>query len=259
MADQPVFGINSESSKLFYHEWSERARQERIDLRQYFKALWKYNKTAEELRTIEFVKIMSAQACQHDIPFHIGNLTAGEDLNRAEAVFQEAQAVAARVGLSLVLPALRPLSTHVCFGVKHGGMFVAWDGKVSPCHFLWRSFNCYLYGREKQVSQKIFGDLSHDDVLAIWNSPAYAQFRADVMRRRYPHCPGCNVYPCEDINSVDFENDCYGETVPCGDCLWSMGLLQCMGQEDLDEELKKQELLELTKVRSQLGSQASGW
>jgi putative metalloenzyme radical SAM/SPASM domain maturase len=249
LADQPIFGMNTESAELFFKEWSARAWQEGLHLPQYFNVLWKYNKSPNELRLMELVRIMSAQACQNDIPFHIGNLMAEGQLNQAEAVFHEAETVATKVGLSLILPSLRPLGTHTCFGVKHGGMFIAWDGKVSPCHFLWRNFSCHVYGRKKQVAKRLFGDLAQESIKEIWNKEDYRQFRSDVLRRRYPHCPGCNVYPCEDIDSADFESDCYGERVPCGDCLWSMGLLQCLGQEDEDKELTRQNMREVKKVR----------
>jgi Molybdenum cofactor biosynthesis enzyme len=251
MADQPIFGINTESGEVFYKNWLSRARQRGIDLSQYFDVLWKYKKNVDDVKLIELIQSISTQACQNGIPFHIGNLIAGEELHQAEQIFREAERVAASVNLRLVLPSIRPLTAHACVGIKQGGMFIAWDGNVSPCHFLWRSFSCYLYGRRKQVAQRIFGNLSKESILEIWNSSKYRQFRADVLRGRYPHCPGCNVYPCEDIDSIDFENDCYGETVPCGDCLWSMGLLQCMGQDDADEELKRQCARELTKVQEQ--------
>lgn len=254
MADQPIFGMNTESGEMFYRNWLARARQQGIDLSQYFKVLWKYKKTPDEMRLIELVQSISTQACQNDIPFHIGNLIDGEELDQAEEVFREAEAIAASVGLRLVLPSVRPLTAHACVGVKQGGMFIAWDGKVSPCHFLWRSFSCNLYGRRKQVAQRIFGDLSQESILDVWNRQEYKQFRGDVLRGRYPHCPGCNVYPCEDIDSIDFENDCYGETVPCGDCLWSMGLLQCMGQDDAEGDIKKQSAMEITKVQEQFKS-----
>lgn len=254
MAEQSVFGMNTESGEIFYKNWFSKAQQEGIDLSQYFNVLWKYNKSSEERKLIDLVQCMSTQACQNDIPFHIGNLIAGEELQQAEEVFREAEDVAASVNLRLILPSLRPLTAHACVGVKQGGMFIAWDGKVSPCHFLWRSFSCYLYGRKKQVAQRIFGDLSRESIFDIWNSQQYKQFRADVLRGRYPHCPGCNVYPCEDIDSIDFENDCYGETVPCGDCLWSMGLLQCMGQDDDGEAFKNQCAMEITKVQDHFGS-----
>lgn len=253
MARQPIFGVNTDSAELFYKHWAARAQRERLDLSHYFGVLWKFHKNPDELRIVEMVKAMSSQASRNDIPLHVGNLLAGEDLEQAEAVFHEAERAAAAVGLGLTLPSLRPLGTHTCLGVKRGGMFIAWDGKVSPCHFLWRDSSCHVYGREKQVLRKVFGDLADEPLLAIWNKPAYRAFRHDVLRRRYPHCPGCNVYPCEDINSTDFENDCYGETVPCGDCLWSMGLLQCLGQDDEAGELQAQKRLEAANVRNQFG------
>lgn len=238
MADQTVFGVNTGQARAFYNEWSDLARQEGIDLTQYFNVLWKYHKTPQDLRLVGFVRKMVSKALENDIPLHVANLIAGDDRDPVEAVFCRAEAVAREVGLRLVLPSVRPVRGRACFGVRQGGAFVAWDGKVAPCHFLWRSFNCYFYGREKQVARRVVGDVGRNSLFQIWNEPRYKAFRADVMRKRYPHCPGCNVYPCEDINALDFEYDCYGETVPCGDCLWSMGLLQCMGQEDEHRELK---------------------
>jgi putative metalloenzyme radical SAM/SPASM domain maturase len=232
VANQTVFGINTTVAKNFYDLWSGKARQEGIDIAQYFNVLWKYHKTPQDLKLVSFVQRMVSQALQNDIPLHVANLTDGDDVGPVETVFRKAESVANDVGLQLVLPSVRPVSGRTCLGVKQGGAFISWDGKVSPCHFLWRRFSCYFYGREKQVAHKVFGDLSRESLAEIWSGPQYKTFRSDVMRKRYPHCPGCNVYPCEDINSVDFEYDCYGEIVPCGDCLWSMGLLQCMGQED---------------------------
>lgn len=242
MAKQPVFGVNTRQARQYYEAWSDTAKDKGLSLDQYFEIAWKYHKTPQEQRLVDFVQEMVFTAVKHDIPFQVTNSIVGEDLRQTEDVFGQAQAVAERLGLRLVLPPVRPVSGQACLGVKHGGMFVAWDGTVSPCHFLWRSFSCYFYGREKQVGRKVFGDLTREPLSAIWNNPAYTAFRDDVLRRRYPLCPSCNVYPCEDINSLDFENDCYGETVPCGDCLWSMGLLQCMGQEDLHGEFQEQAL-----------------
>ncbi|WP_232502790.1 radical SAM/SPASM domain-containing protein [Solidesulfovibrio magneticus] len=239
LVTQPVFGVNTRRAKAYYQECQDRAKAQGLALDQYFRIVWKYHKTPQEQALADFVQQMLFDAVKQDIPFQVTNIITGEDLALVEDVFRRAETVAESHGLRLVLPPVQPVSGHACLGVKKGGMFVAWDGKVSPCHFLWRSFSCYFYGREKQVAHKVFGDMTRQSLAAVWNSPAYRAFREDVMRRRYPHCPSCNVYPCEDINSLDFENDCYGETVPCGDCLWSMGLLQCMGQEDLAGEFQE--------------------
>ena len=34
--------------------------------------------------------------------------------------------------------------------------------------------------------------------------------------------------PCDLIEAGSFEHDCYGGAVPCGDCPWALGLLQCL-------------------------------
>ena len=234
MADQPLFGVNTETSIRFFEEWAAQARQEGIDLSKYFKIQWHFERSPEARRIVEFIYSMVAQAVREDIPLHIRNLMSGDDLDQAEEVFRKAEIVARERGLSLVLPPLRPLSGQACLAVEQGGAFVAWDGRVSPCHFLWRGFNCYFFGRKKQVFPKVFGELHQTPLLEIWNSPAYTEFRAGVLRRGFPHCPGCNAYPCGEVETTDFEFDCYGETIPCGDCPWSMGLLQCMGQENED-------------------------
>lgn len=234
MADQTLFGVNTEASVRFFEEWTDRARREGIDLSQYLKTMFKYDRSPKERRLAEFVLSMSATSVQEDIPLHFGNLMSGDDLEQAEEVFRKAEAVARERGLSLVLPPLRPLKGRACHAVEQGGAFVTWDGNVSPCHFLWRGFNCYLYGRKKKVFPRFFGQLPQSPMMEIWNSPAYREFRTGVLRCGYPHCPGCNFYPCGEIETTDFEFDCYGESIPCGDCPWSMGLLQCMGQENED-------------------------
>lgn len=231
MADQPVFSACTEHSVRFYEEWAGRARREGIDMARYFEVLWKFHKSPEESRIVEFVTEMTGRAMREDIPFHVANLFSGEDLEETERVFDRTRDAARERGLALVLPPLRPLGGRPCLGVEQGGVFVAWDGQVAPCHFLWRSSECHLYGHRKQVFPRFFGQLPGASLLETWNSEAYRAFRARVVGGGYPHCPSCNVYPCDEIETTDFEFDCYGETIPCGDCLWSMGLLQCMGQE----------------------------
>lgn len=91
MANQTVFGINTNSAKYFYKAWSDRARQEGIDITQYFNVLWKYHKTPQDLRLVSFVPRMVSQALENDIPLHVANLTDGDDVGPVEAVFRKAE------------------------------------------------------------------------------------------------------------------------------------------------------------------------
>ena len=78
------------------------------------------------------------------------------------------------------------------------------------------------------MNPKIFGNLSESDILEIWNSPEFRSFRETVLGYEYPLCSNCNVAPCDYIESEEFEQDCYTNTIPCCDCQWCLGVFQCM-------------------------------
>jgi MoaA/NifB/PqqE/SkfB family radical SAM enzyme len=173
---------------------------------------------------------MMAEARSRDIFLHFENLmkrdeALAEDVHR---VFEEAKTVAAETGLDLRLPGEAPSNERKCDFVDNGGVFVSWDGKVHPCYFLWHKFQCYFSGRKKYVNPKTFGELTEKGILEIWNDQSFRSFREEVLRHEYPFCSNCNLLPCEYIYTEEFEQDCYTNTVPCGDCFWCMGLFQCM-------------------------------
>ena len=64
--------------------------------------------------------------------------------------------------------------------------------------------------------------------MRIWNSPAYRSFRAQVTGYDYPGCSNCSLAPWDYVQTDDFEQDCHIGDVPCGACLWCMGVFQCL-------------------------------
>jgi MoaA/NifB/PqqE/SkfB family radical SAM enzyme len=102
--------------------------------------------------------------------------------------------------------------------------FVRWDGKVAPCMGLLHAHRTYLYGLERRVRSHEFGDVREGDLVDIWNSKAYADFREKVKAFDYSPCHVCGG--CSMLESN--EEDCYGNTFPaCGGCLWAQGVIQC--------------------------------
>jgi MoaA/NifB/PqqE/SkfB family radical SAM enzyme len=148
---------------------------------------------------------------------------------RVREIFAEAAAVAYREGVELSLPEVVPCGERRCDFVEEGGAFVSWDGKVHPCYFLWHGYRCFINGREKFVRPKVLGDLAEKGLLEIWNDAAYTVFRRSVLGYDYPFCSDCNLAKCCDyVLAEEFQQDCYINSEPCGDCLWCKGVFQCL-------------------------------
>lgn len=226
-----AYDTNTDLAIALFDKWKKRADAEVIDMTNYFYiAFIKYLRTPEEQRMVDFVQEMMAEAREKDIFLHVKNLLQRdvETAKKIDTVFAEARKVAAETGLDLRLPGAAPSSERKCDFVDGGGAFVSWDGGVHPCYFLWHKFNCYFSGRKKYVNAKVFGNLKEQTIEEIWNGKDYRSFREEVMRHEYPFCTNCNLLPCEYLYAEEFEQDCYTNTIPCGDCFWCMGLFQCL-------------------------------
>jgi putative metalloenzyme radical SAM/SPASM domain maturase len=226
-----AYESNTDQALKLFSEWKKRAEAEGIDMNRYLSVYFrKYLYTEEEQRSVDFVHRMMAEARARGIFFHVRNLLERDEALAEEVnmVFAEAKKVASETGLDLRLPGVAPSSDRRCEFVNNGGVFVSWDGSVHPCYFLWHRFACYFSGRKKIVNPKIFGNLEQRDIMEIWNDPAFRSFREEVIRHEYPFCTNCNMLPCYYLLAKEFEQDCFTNTIPCGDCFWCMELFQCL-------------------------------
>ena len=228
--DQLAYDPNSAEALEFFRQWQERAEREGIDLRVYFKVMWNYLRSPEEQRVVDFVKQIQADARARDIFFHMKNLLDRDDAKAEELedIFRDARSIAAETGLDLKLPETTPKSDRNCDFIDKGSAFISWDGGVHTCYFLWHQFSCYFDGRKKYVSPRVFGNLGERGIKDIWNDPAFLSFRREALLREYPTCSNCNLVACENIYNENFEQDCFANKVPCGDCFWCMGLFRCL-------------------------------
>jgi hypothetical protein len=82
----------------------------------------------------------------------------------------------------------------------------------------------------KNFSCKSFGNVLEQDLLEIWQSIQYQQFRQAVQQYDFPFCHSCTLGPCPDITGEiePFINDCFGIEVPCGHCLWGFDAVRCL-------------------------------
>jgi tungsten cofactor oxidoreducase radical SAM maturase len=113
-----------------------------------------------------------------------------------------------------------------CKFVKDKSLCINYQGNVSPCYALMHSYECYIYGRKKQISPCYIGNVSEKKLLEIWTDPGYVNFRRAVDENHFPSCPDCKSRDgCSYTDSN--EMDCWGNSPSCSECLWSRRIIAC--------------------------------
>jgi len=229
-AGQCAYDLCTDEALALFHVWQDKAEVAGIDIGRYTDILWKYDRTPQEQRIISFVSAMKADAVQRGVTLDLKRLLGFDYVSSIELyeIFAEAEEVARQVGLELRLPQTAPREKKSCDFVENGGAFVSWDGNVHPCYFLWHHCRSYAGGWLHPVQPRVFGNLAEESLLEIWNGTGFRSYRENVLKRDYPFCPGCPTAPCDYIQAEPFAQDCYLNSEPCGACLWSSGLFQCL-------------------------------
>jgi len=229
-AGEAAYDTCTEEAILMFDALAKEAERQGVDIYRYFEARWKYARNSEEQRIVDLVEEMKAEAERRDIFVDMKKLLRIDPgkLPEVTSVFAQAREVARETGLDLRLPEVTLREKRRCSFVEEGGAFVSWQGSISPCYFLWHRYRCYASGWQQQVQPKVFGSLAERGVLEIWNDPAFRSFRENVLAYDYPGCSSCTLAPCDYVQTDHFEQDCHIKSVPCGACLWCMGVFQCL-------------------------------
>jgi putative metalloenzyme radical SAM/SPASM domain maturase len=242
LKDEIVYDFHSERNVSLFKETKSRADQSGLDLNSYFKLSSVYSAAVccdiqaealleEKERLVkELIEHLANEVSKAKGFVNILALIKrrGEEFERVGEILERVKQSAEQKGITLLLPRIIPDNNRKCGFVSDDTCFVAWDGEVSPCQQLSHSYVCYHYGRRKVVRRKSFGNVAEKDLLTIWNSPDYRAFRSRVETFDFPHCGDCVFADgCPMINDNEFFNDCFLNEEPCGDCLWSRGILQC--------------------------------
>jgi len=229
-AQQCAYDLCTDEALSLFHVWQDKAEVAGVEIGRYFDLLWKYERTPEEQRIISFVSAMKADAIRRGVTLDLKRLLNFDCTGSVELyeVFAEAEAVAREEGIELRLPQPAPRERKSCDFVSNGGAFISWNGSVHPCYFLWHQCRSYAGGWLHPVQPRVFGNLANESLLEIWNGQEFRTYRENVLKGDYPFCPGCPTAPCDYIQAEPFAQDCYLNNEPCGACLWSSGLFQCL-------------------------------
>jgi putative metalloenzyme radical SAM/SPASM domain maturase len=229
-AVEAAYSTCSSQAIDLFNRYRTLAASQGLDIYRYLEARWKYTRTEQERQLVRLVEEMKQEADRNNLFIDMKRLLNLDAhwAGHVATVFAEAASVAERCGIELHLPAVTLQEQRHCSFVEDGGVFVSWDGNISPCYFLWHRYNCFASGWQQDVRPKVFGNLLQQDILEIWNSNAYRSFREQVIGYDYPTCANCSLAPCDYVQTEEFAQDCHIREVPCGACLWCMGVFQCL-------------------------------
>lgn len=121
------------------------------------------------------------------------------------------------------LPKMKWGADRKCSFINEPSLTIGWDGGVSPCSALMHSYSYHLYGRTKNVSRYVVGNVNERSLADIWTSEEYITFRARVHDFRFPSCVDCGM----DCTYAQENSDCFGNDPSCADCLWAQGIFHC--------------------------------
>jgi len=227
--DQVAYGTGTDAAAELFSRWRQRGIEQGVDILAASLDSWR-SAASRDLKVKSLVEGMKAEARNREIFLNLKELQEQGATRQHEiaAIFAEAESVAQSLGMELKLPAILPRQQRHCAFVEKGGAFIDWTGGVHPCYNLWHGYRCFVNGWERTVKPKVFGDLQQKSLQDIWTDEDFRSFRENVLKYDHSYCASCGVAPCDYIQAEDFEQDCYLKSEPCGACLWSMGLLQCL-------------------------------
>jgi len=229
-ADESIYNLCTQEAVDLFKECCREVERQGLDMAHYFEARWKYARTDDERRLVGLVEGMKAEAAGRGLFIDMKKLLQ-MDVHQADEVaqvFEKAREVAEQYGIDLRLPNIALREERHCGFVEEGGIFISVDGNVSPCYFLWHRYTCFASGWSQKVAPKVFGNVINQDIMQIWNSAQYRSFRNQAVSYDFPGCTSCSLAPCDYVQTDNFEQDCHIGDVPCGACLWCMGVFQCL-------------------------------
>lgn len=230
--EQSLFSANTIEAIRIYRKWQTLAAKEDIVLTDLTAKTWISPRRDDEHRLQHYYREMLCEAQHEGVWMNIRKLDTLDEklLTEWQDHLQEAENVARAHGVELSLPPLFASSERKCKFVEEGAVFIDVTGNVMACHPLWHTQTLYMDGEAKHLHAKSFGSIADQDILSIWNSRPYREFRDAVLAYDYPFCHSCSLGPCPDITgeTEPFTNDCFGISVPCGHCLWCFDAIRCL-------------------------------
>ena len=151
--------------------------------------------------------------------------------NETEDVFNKARNLAQKFNIKLELPGIFPiLRNRICPYISRNAIIVRVNGGVAPCYNFLHNHRVYVNNHERDVKEITFGNLQEESLEDIVQGKNYHNFRKILLdiSKNIPWSGDClySTRGCFFVSNND--TDCYGNSPGCNECLYSVGLVNCI-------------------------------
>ncbi len=116
--------------------------------------------------------------------------------------------------------------TRRCPFIERGTVFITAEGDIAPCPELAYTHPAWYFGSRRTHGKLHFGAITRASLASIWNSREFRDFRNNFAYFDFPDCSLCRE-PDMCWHRTVQNRDCYGNSAPCGECLWAKGIVLC--------------------------------
>jgi len=111
---------------------------------------------------------------------------------RYQQIWDEAISKARNLGIHLTLPPLRAVKNSDCRFRPWQSFFVSWKGDIKPCCTYLHPLVVFYKGKKVTIPAMNFGNIHKEDILKLWYSPNYINFREQILNKKYTTiCNSC--------------------------------------------------------------------
>lgn len=227
-----LFNPNAQQAVQLFHEFKTRADNSAIDIGKAYKLYRAFAGTRSTQAEKQLFNDIHKEAKKKNIRLNLPELVKQQQIDHQaiQLTFEEARKIADQHEIQLHLPETATLNSRQCAFIENEAVCVSANGDITPCHFLWHSYSSRMFGEDRPVMKKVFGNLHSASLETIWQQPEHQSFREEAGEYEYSPCWSCSQGPCVELiaNDENYAHDCHGSNVPCGHCQWSLGGIMCL-------------------------------
>jgi MoaA/NifB/PqqE/SkfB family radical SAM enzyme len=115
---------------------------------------------------------------------------------------------------------------RACPFIQKGSLFITARGDAAPCPELAYTHRARYFGNERVHGRYLLGNILDRSIEQIWDSEEYIELRKQFLYYDFPDCSYC-YRPDLCYHRTAEGRDCFHNPTPCGECLWSKGIVIC--------------------------------